>query len=68
MPPETDLTPLTQHPTWKVLRDYVLATEREAISRLRISQDPTANLQLIWISRLKADLRTRSENKELWTP
>lgn len=64
--PEKDITALTHHPQWRNLAAFLNATEKTEVAVLRASVDETANRRLIFISRLKAELRMRSENKELF--
>lgn len=66
IPPEIDITPLTRHPAWPALVRYFAAAEEAELSRLRSTVDDIANRRLIFLTRIKADLRNRSENKELW--
>lgn len=66
IPPEKDITPLTHHPAWPALARYFNGLEKAETDRLRAAVDEDANRRLIFLTRIRAELRNRSENKELW--
>ena len=64
--PEKDITSLTRHPQWRNFAAYLNAMENTDIAVLRHTMNELSNRNLIFISRLKAALRMRSENKDLF--
>lgn len=66
MNPETDFTSLTFHPDWSKFVAYVNSLEKSLVNSLRSTMDPVSNRQLMFLTQLKADLRNRVQNKDLW--
>jgi len=66
IPLEKDITSLTRHPQWRNFAAFMNSIEATEISFLRTNMNDVANRHLIFISRLKTELRMRSENKDLF--
>jgi len=64
--PEKDITSLTRHPQWPNFAAFMNAVEATEIKALRTSINDVSNRHLIFITRLKTELRMRSENKDLF--
>lgn len=64
--PEKDITALTHHPQWRNFVTLLLGIEKAQIASLRSSIDSVSNQHFIFLSSFKAELRMRSENKDLF--